>query len=485
MDGHQPHLSFPSAERIESFALKSRSLRERLVARTLDAGVPAEPPAAAAMDDLFATVEELSVAEEELRQQNEELIVRQEVIEEEHRRYQALFDLAPDAYLVTDARGVIREANRAAGALLGVRPCFLVGKPLAVFAGRADRRAIDAALGRLRDGALEAEWSAALRPRGGEPVPVSIRVAAEQCGRARGRELRWIVRDASEHVRERDALETLVEERTAALHDAVGRVTALLDREREAGAEARRAVESRDALLATVSHEMRNALHAIAGYAELLLLESESIPEGSRRHIEAVRRSGEHLHGLVERILDHFRAARGATVEGEGGASREAILVRDVAAHACDVAAAQLAARGHCLQVIGCDPELTALGDAGRVEQILLNLLGNAAKFTPPGGEITLEWERVGAEAHIRVRDGGIGIAAADLERIFEPFTRLAADVAAGGGHGRRGESGLGLGLPISRELARAMGGELTVESVAGVGSTFTLRLAADPPRPP
>jgi signal transduction histidine kinase len=117
-----------------------------------------------------------------------------------------------------------------------------------------------------------------------------------------------------------------------------------------------------------------------------------------------------------------------------------------------------------------CDPTLRVVADAERTQQVVLNLLSNALKYTPPGGGVTLGCEAVDGRVLVRVRDTGIGIPRDKLEMIFEPFTQVSGGLT-------RSVEGTGLGLAISRELARAMGGELTVESEVGVGSTFTLAL--------
>ena len=115
------------------------------------------------------------------------------------------------------------------------------------------------------------------------------------------------------------------------------------------------------------------------------------------------------------------------------------------------------------------DPNVIAVGDAERVKQILVNLLANAVKFTQRGGQITTRCEAVGDQVHISVIDNGIGIAPAKLAAIFEPFVQVDPEHPI--------DSGVGLGLAISRDLARTMHGDLTVESEVGVGSCFVLTL--------
>jgi signal transduction histidine kinase len=132
--------------------------------------------------------------------------------------------------------------------------------------------------------------------------------------------------------------------------------------------------------------------------------------------------------------------------------------------------APQASAKRLTLTCNGCDSALEVRADSDKLQQIVLNLLSNAVKFTEPGGHITLRCTpRIGAVA-ITVTDTGQGIPAEQFERIFEPFVQVDGSLT-------RTHDGVGLGLAISRDLARGMGGDLTVESTPGTGSTFTLLL--------
>ncbi len=134
--------------------------------------------------------------------------------------------------------------------------------------------------------------------------------------------------------------------------------------------------------------------------------------------------------------------------------------------------APQLSAKGLAFSVSTCDPAPVARADREKVRQVLLNLLSNAVKFTDSGGRVEVSCAVEGRRVVIRVRDTGIGIPAHELERVFEPFVQVNASLT-------RTQEGAGLGLAISRDLARGMGGDLTAESREGVGSTFTLTLPA------
>jgi signal transduction histidine kinase len=131
----------------------------------------------------------------------------------------------------------------------------------------------------------------------------------------------------------------------------------------------------------------------------------------------------------------------------------------------------QAKANGLELRVVECAHEIFVKADAERFQQILLNLVTNAVKFTPKGGGITVTADQDGGLVRVRVKDTGVGVRLLDLDRVFEPFVQIDRHLTSDT------QQGVGLGLSISRELARAMQGDLTLESVEGAGSTFTLTL--------
>jgi signal transduction histidine kinase len=133
--------------------------------------------------------------------------------------------------------------------------------------------------------------------------------------------------------------------------------------------------------------------------------------------------------------------------------------------------ALQAKAKGLTLTVAQCGEEILVAADAERFQQILLNLITNATKFTVAGGRIDVLCDVHGESVRIRVRDTGVGVRPVDIERVFEPFVQIDRHLTSST------QQGVGLGLSISRELARAMRGDLTLESTEGIGSTFTLTL--------
>jgi signal transduction histidine kinase len=149
------------------------------------------------------------------------------------------------------------------------------------------------------------------------------------------------------------------------------------------------------------------------------------------------------------------------------------VAVREALASAEALIVPQLRAKELHYTLGGCGASVVARADRDKLQQILLNLLSNAVKFTPEGGRVTVEFlpgPNASGMAEVRVIDTGVGIPADKLEAIFEPFVQVGRSLNSPG-------EGTGLGLAISRDLARGMGGDLTVESALGVGSTFTLAL--------
>ena len=213
-----------------------------------------------------------------------------------------------------------------------------------------------------------------------------------------------------------------------------------------------------------MSHELRTPLNSILGYAQILQTDN-SIPTHRQNAISVIRRSGEHLLSLIDGMLDIARIEAGKMRLDSGE-----LPLREFLDQIVQMVAPQAAQKGlgfHFIQA-GRIP-LSVHADEKRLRQILINLLANAVKFTDKGS-VTLRVSYAREIALFEVEDTGIGIAADDIERIFLPFER--SDSAS-----QRKEVGTGLGLAISNMLAHIMGGELTVMSTAGKGSTFRLRL--------
>jgi signal transduction histidine kinase len=234
----------------------------------------------------------------------------------------------------------------------------------------------------------------------------------------------------------------------------------------EARSAAQAASEAKSRFLNMMSHELRTPLGAIGGYASLL---QDGIPgpltDDQRKYIGRIRHNQQHLLQLVNELLDLGKIESGRIV-----LSLEAVPVQQVVESVNTMIEPQIEGSKLRLEAEPCDPALFFHADRERVEQIVLNLLSNAAKFTPAGGTVRIMVSADDKEIRLSVEDTGVGITADKLEAVFEAFYQVE-------GSQSRTYGGTGLGLAISRQLARSMGGDLTVKSVPGKGSIFTLGL--------
>lgn len=260
---------------------------------------------------------------------------------------------------------------------------------------------------------------------------------------------------------------------------------------------AERADRAKSVFLATMSHEFRTPLNAVQGYAQLLELElAGAMTEAQRAYLRRLRFASDHLLGLVNNVLDLSRLDAGElpvshAVARTATAVQSALALTQPLASARDITLIDRCgspdewAEGRSSDGSACD--VTYFGDEHRVRQILVNLVSNAVKFSRAGARVELECAHIAASdvmhaspalvagrewAAIHVRDTGIGIEQRQLATVFDAFVQLDDT------HTRTSD-GAGLGLAISRRLARLMGGDVTVESTPGEGSTFTLWLPA------
>jgi two-component system, chemotaxis family, sensor kinase Cph1 len=243
----------------------------------------------------------------------------------------------------------------------------------------------------------------------------------------------------------------------------------LLELERELRGQAEDANKAKADFLAVMSHELRTPLNAIGGYAEIMALGARGpVSERQIADLDRIQVNQRHLLGLINSILNFTRLEAGqiqlelAPVELRG-------LLHGLEA----LVGPQMRAKPLTLTIGDCGEHAAVLGDDEKLRQILLNLLTNALKFTPPGGRVDVSCEEAGGEVRIHVADTGRGIRPEELKSIFEPFVQVDRHVTPAN------DQGVGLGLAISRELARRMGGNLGAVSEMGVGSTFTLTLPA------
>lgn len=244
---------------------------------------------------------------------------------------------------------------------------------------------------------------------------------------------------------------------------------------------AEEARQAKAEFVANVSHELRTPLNMIIGFADVISQSPQvygrRLPPSLMTDIAAIRRNAEHLAALVNDVLDLSQVEAGRMA-----LSRDWVALAPMLDEAVAVVQALFTARGLYLELeISLDAATTqpplVFCDVTRIRQVIINLLGNAGRFTDVGG-VLLRCEVGDDEAVIRVADTGPGIAEEDQQRIFEPFQQ--ADVST-----RRRHGGSGLGLTISKQFVEMHGGRMWLESQLGVGTTIYFSLPLDPPTPP
>jgi PAS domain S-box-containing protein len=348
----------------------------------------------------------------------------------------AVVDASGDAIVSTGLDGTIRSWNPAAEAIYGRPADQAIGQPLATLVP-PDRAEQAADL--LRRVARDERVSLETRHLGGdgEPFSVSLTAAPLRGGDGAVLGMSVVARDVTERKRAEKEL-------------------------REAKEEADRANAAKSEYLSRMSHELRTPLNAILGFAQLL--ELEELTDEQNENLGYILSAARHLLGLINEVLDI------AAIEaGRLPLSVEAVPVAEVVAET--VSLIRPLADQH--QVLLVSPpqqcQVHVLGDRQRLKQILLNLLSNAVKYNRQGGTVRLGFERVQERLHLQVIDTGLGIADSAMDQLFVPFERLGSE--------QSGVEGAGLGLPLSRRLAEAMGGTLEVASTPGQGSTFWVEL--------
>ena len=362
-------------------------------------------------------LEEVASLEGAIDSLHTRMAARNAGLSQESRSLTAVLDGMAEGIWVTDAQGTVVRHNDALRELLGAGSAPLTGqRPLALI---RDEVLHDAVLRACREGASA---SLEITLEGLFPRTLAIRVTPL------GRDLPGSA---------------------AVFHDVT---------------ELRRLEKVRKDFVANVSHELRTPITAIRGYAETLQGGALNDPVMAPKMVEIIHRQSERLSELVEDLLELSRLE-----SRELRLNLTQVPLAEAAARAADTVRPKAEGKGQVVS-LHVPKELLAVGDARAVEQVLLNLLDNAVKYTPPGGRVDVYGACEDGRCVVRVKDTGVGIEPKHLFRIFERFYRV--------DKGRsRDMGGTGLGLSIVKHLLQAMDGEVKVESQPNVGSTFTIFL--------
>ena len=376
----------------------------------------------------------------------------------------SFIERAPRAMAITEGPSHrIRSANSAFCRLMNVTPEEVVGRPYAeAFPEPSGHGPLDVLESVIRSGTAEAERELT-RPRNGSEDAIWS-CSVWPVGTSPGVEDGLLVEvvDRTDRVEARRRLERMA----ADIRTINERLLETALREQEWAEKAEAATVAKSQFLAMMSHELRTPLTGIMGYANLL--ESEvmgPVTTRQRESIDRIQSCSDHLLALIEGILE-FSSMEYGSVEIE----RERVDICDIVRKTAAMVEPLASEKQIDLSLSLPESSITGETDPQKVRQVIINLLGNAVKFTDQGGRVTLEVVPGEDRLQVHVRDSGIGIEAKDYERIFEPFVQLEELTT-------RRAGGTGIGLSISRELTRRLGGELTVHSVPGEGSIFSVQL--------
>lgn len=396
------------------------------------------------LEELRTALEELRIAEEELKQQNANLVAAQHTIETERQRYQELFEFAPDGYLVTNAYGIIYEANQAASALLNAPHASVIGKPLVLFVPEADRRTFRSMLNQLQQINRVEEWEVCLRRRHSSPFSAALTVEVVRDFTGQVITLRWLIRDITARKRTEESLKQIQFQNLQ-----------LVEADR-----------LKSQFIATLSHELRTPMQAILGFSQLLQRyfhpQIDSQPLGM---LHRIIHNGHSLLSMIEEMLDYARLEANRMQ-----LHLEPFDLAELASITAEELRSLAEQKGLELQVNLPQLSVLTVNDSTRVRQIIVNLLSNAIKFTETGRVILEVWELPESRVAIVVRDTGIGIALADQENVFKTFWQVNQTTT-------RRQGGTGLGLSITHAIVQIMQGEISLDSQPEQGSTFRVEL--------
>ena len=391
----------------------------------------------------------------------------EEILQESEQRFRTLFENSPLAYHALDQAGCFVDLNDRLCELLGYDLKDLFGKSFAdLLLPEARTSFAERFSASIASGAASTDL--VLIRKDGMPITALVEGRVQRDALGRFVRMHCILYDITERKRAEDAL-----------HESNRRLAQETERANTLAEKARAASSAKTAFLANMSHEIRTPMHAILGFAQLMRQDA-GMGEKQQRYVEAINRSGEHLLALINDILEMSKIEAGSvSINMTTFDVRELLgdleLMFRVGADAKGV--------GFRVELSGPVPWLVHM-DQGKVRQIIINLLGNAVKFTHEGEVVLTACMRQRKEGGfglvVEVKDTGPGIAAEEMEKLFRPFEQTKSGMGA--------EGSTGLGLAISQRFAHLMGGSITVESAVSEGSLFRFESPAEivhPVEPP
>ncbi|WP_179228620.1 sensor histidine kinase [Leptolyngbya ohadii] len=398
--------------------------------------------------ELRKVLDELRDMEERLLQRNQQLSSAYQSAQDLCRQYQEVFDLAPDAYLITDCSGTIEAVNPTAVAVFRCHKDELLGRSLKSLVAPHHQETFQTKLRLVNPMRREREWEVCLQRPTGEWFDAAVTIAANRNESGEVDRLYWLVRDstvrkqAEEQVRE-------VQIQNVKL------------------AESERVKQQ---FIATVSHELRTPMNAILGFSDLLLRRFHQQYDPQQINlIERIFNNGKHLLSLIEQMLD-LTKLRDNSLQLNSQSFDLVELVLDAAKEIRPLATR----KNLTLEVDVGEIPIPVTNDRIRLRQVIMNLLSNAVKFTN-AGTVRIAAEKVSDDrVLITVSDTGIGIDPEHHSQIFREFWQIDQSL-------NRQYGGTGLGLAISAGLVKLMQGKITVESQLGQGAMFRVELPSQP----
>ncbi|MBD1804954.1 PAS domain-containing protein [Microcoleus sp. FACHB-SPT15] len=426
------------------------------------------------LEELTSSLEELRVVVEELQQQNDELAQINREIEAERQRYQQLFELVPDGYLITTKEGVILEANQAAVELLKVPSVSLAGKPLAIFVAAEERHNFYSQLNQLSRGKSIKNWLVPIQHRQQADFIASFTVTPVQDLQNQVVSLCWRMQDftdenrgattvcvpSSLESRGRSDITSSAVSLSESLDVTEYKHSAVTTTEAQAKDEEFSKLKSQ--LFYVTTHELRNPLNTIFACADLIENNTrQGTEEKKQTYLQHIKVNVRRINQLLDDLL-----LMGKIEAGTIGVNPSLVDLNEF----CRRLIAELQedeGKEHKVTLIN-DYQASGIWDEKLLRRILKNLLLNAIKYSPKGSEIRLSITCEKGQVVFHIQDSGIGIPQQDQKFLFQALYR-------GSNVGK--VPGSGLGLLIAKECAIAQGGEIAVESEENLGTTFIVTL--------